>query len=110
MGEVANIFLLCGWRILVERMRRTLGDCICKHKACESADHSVGLLMVLVRVFYLRGEESFGTKQGMENGFVRGIFPSLIYWWGDSAGETTCIFSVSLGESSRRRGGEACSC
>ncbi len=52
-GEVANVFLLCGWRILVERMRRTLDDCICKHKAWESADHSVGLFMVLVRVFYL---------------------------------------------------------
>ena len=76
----------------------------------ESADHSVGLLMVLVRLFYLLGEESVGTKQGMGNGFVGGISPSLIYWWGDSAGETTCIFSVSLGESSRRRGGESCSC
>ena len=70
MGEVANVFLLWGLRILVERMRRTLGDCICKHKACESADHSMGLLMVLVRVFYLWGEERVGTKQGMENGFV----------------------------------------
>ena len=66
--------------------------------------------MVLVRLFYLLGEESVGTKQGMENGFVGGIFPSLINWWGDSAGETTCIFSASLGVSSRRRGGESCSC
>ena len=52
-GEVANIFLLCGWRVLVERMRRTLGDCICKHEACENAIHGEGLLVVLVRTFYL---------------------------------------------------------
>ena len=53
MGEIANIFLLCGWGVLVERLKRTLGDCICKHEACESADHSEGLLVVLVRTFYL---------------------------------------------------------
>ena len=52
-GEIANILLLCRWRVITERMRRAWSDCICKHKACESVYHSVGLLMVLVRAFHL---------------------------------------------------------
>lgn len=81
-GEIANILLLCRWRVITERMRRAWSDCICKHKACESVYHSIGLLMVLVRAFHLGGEGGLGTKQGMESCFVGGIFPPPIYSWG----------------------------
>ena len=31
-SETVNILLLCGWRVVAERMRRTLTDNMCKYK------------------------------------------------------------------------------